>query len=102
MHIEIDYNGTYAICKVDGRPFNYCKHEDQIFALSAMRCVKEYYDRERKLGRIKGIKQEKKSMEQPLMLQSNCEDCINYDGFGACMVHGYHLVENCKEYKKGE
>jgi len=41
-------------------------------------------------------------MEQPLMLQSNCEDCINYDGFGACMVHGYHLVENCKEYKKGE
>lgn len=31
MHIEIDYNGTFAICKVNGKPFNYCKHEDQVF-----------------------------------------------------------------------
>lgn len=58
MKIEIDYNGAFAICKIDGRPFNYCKHEDQVFCLSAFRCIKEHYKREVKLGRIKSAKQE--------------------------------------------
>ena len=41
-------------------------------------------------------------MEQPLMLQSNCIECKNYDGFGQCLEFGNNLVENCKMFKKGE
>ena len=58
FHVEIDYNGSYAICTVNGKNFNECEHFDQVYALSAMRTVKEHYQREAKLGRIKGIKQE--------------------------------------------
>lgn len=35
------------------------------------------------------------------MLQSDCVECALYDGFGACLEHGYNLVEQCKDYKKG-
>lgn len=41
-------------------------------------------------------------MEQPLISQSDCESCKLYEGFGQCFEHGYNLVENCKDYKKGE
>lgn len=41
-------------------------------------------------------------MEQPVILQSNCESCQLYEGFGQCFEHGNNLVENCKDYKKGE
>ena len=41
-------------------------------------------------------------MQQTMMLQSDCESCQLYEGFGQCFEHGYNLVENCKDYKKGE
>ena len=41
-------------------------------------------------------------MGQPLMLQSDCGQCMLYDGFGACVEHGYNLVEQCVDFKKGE
>lgn len=41
-------------------------------------------------------------MEQPLMLQSDCIECVNYDGFGQCLEFGNRLVDNCELYKKEE
>lgn len=42
------------------------------------------------------------AMTQPLMLQSDCINCKFYDGFGQCLEHGNNLIENCKDFKKGE
>jgi hypothetical protein len=41
-----------------------------------------------------------KAEKQPMMLQSDCENCKRYDGFGQCLEHGSNLVENCKDYKE--
>lgn len=53
MHIEIDYDGTMAVCTVTEfdnpnvtRNFNYADKMTQVYALSAMRCVKEHWERE--------------------------------------------------------
>lgn len=43
-----------------------------------------------------------KAMEQPLMVQSDCEQCLHYEGFGTCTEHGYNLVEQCVDFNKGE
>lgn len=48
MKIEIDWNGSFAICKLDGRPFNYCDTKDQTFAFGAFRCIEQHWRRERK------------------------------------------------------
>ena len=41
-------------------------------------------------------------MKQPLMLQSDCIECKNYDGFGQCIEFGNKLVNNCKLFIKLE
>lgn len=41
MKIEIEYNGTYAICKVDGKYFQQCDSLTKAKALSAFRCVEQ-------------------------------------------------------------
>ena len=33
---------------------------------------------------------------------TDCVQCMLYDGFGACVEHGYNLVEQCVDFKKGE
>ena len=49
MKIEIDWNGAFAICKLDGKPFNYCNTKYQTFALGAFLCIKEHWKREQEL-----------------------------------------------------
>lgn len=46
MKIEIDYNGSIAVCKVDGKPFKDCSNIDRVFALDALYVVKRDYERE--------------------------------------------------------
>lgn len=46
MKIEIDYNGSIAVCKVDGKPFKECSNIDRVFALDALYVVKRDYERE--------------------------------------------------------
>lgn len=59
MHIEIDYNGAFAVCKITGLgsdklvSFNDADIKDQVYALSAFRCVKENWTREQKLKKLK-------------------------------------------------
>ena len=48
MKIQIDYDGSIAICKIDGRPFNYCNKESQVLCLDAFRTIEEHWKRERK------------------------------------------------------
>lgn len=52
MRIEIEYNGAYAICKVDGKYFQQCDSLTKSKALSAFRCVEEDF---RRNARIKDI-----------------------------------------------
>lgn len=40
-----------------------------------------------------------KDIEREL-LQIDCLDCANYDGFGQCIEHGNNLNENCVDYIK--
>ena len=53
MKIEIDWNGAFAICKLDGKPFNYCDTRDQTFALGAFLCIKDHWKREQELKKRK-------------------------------------------------
>lgn len=46
MKIEIIYNGSVAVCKVDGRPFNYCSKDIQIMCLDAFKVIKKHWERE--------------------------------------------------------
>ena len=47
MKIEIEYNGSIAICKVDGKPFNECDVNEQVFAMDAFRTIIKDWNRER-------------------------------------------------------
>lgn len=46
MKIEIDYNGSYAVCKVDGKHIIQCDPLTRGQALSAFRCVERHLRRE--------------------------------------------------------
>lgn len=38
MKIEIEYNGSYAVCKVDGKHIMQCDALTMAMALSSFRC----------------------------------------------------------------
>lgn len=46
MKIEIDYNGSYAVCKVDGKHILQCDSLTMAMALSSFRCVERHLRRE--------------------------------------------------------
>lgn len=46
MKIEIDYNGSYAVCKVDGKQIMQCDALTMAMALSSFRCVEQHVRRE--------------------------------------------------------
>ena len=48
MKIEIDYNGSLASCKVDGKPFNKCDINEQVFAMDAFRTIIKDWKRQNK------------------------------------------------------
>ena len=43
--IEIEYNGAFAICKVNGKYFNECDSFTKATALSAFRCIEQDFRR---------------------------------------------------------
>ena len=62
MKIEIDYNGSFAVCKITPMlsadpnefvSFNDADKMSQIYALSAFRCIKEHWQREVKFKHYK-------------------------------------------------
>ena len=62
MKIEIDYNGAFAVCRIElmGRPgkmvnFNEADTISQNFALSAFQTIKEHWEREQRLARFKKL-----------------------------------------------
>ena len=50
MIIAIDYNGSLAACKVDGKPFNECDVNEQVFAMDAFRTIIKDWNRERSIN----------------------------------------------------
>lgn len=44
--IEIEYNGSIAICKVDGKYIHQCNMETKIKLLSAFRCIEQSMKRD--------------------------------------------------------
>ena len=44
--IEIEYNGAYAVCKVDGKFLHQCIKEIIIKVLSAFRCIEQSVKRD--------------------------------------------------------
>lgn len=46
MKIEIEYNGSYAVCKVDGKYFMYCDSLTQALTLDAFRTIEQHFYRE--------------------------------------------------------
>lgn len=62
MKIEINYNGTSAVCRIElmGSPgmmenFNESDAMSQAFALSAFQCIKEHWECEQQLARYKKL-----------------------------------------------
>lgn len=62
MKIEIDYNGAFAVCKIEpleepGRmvPFNEADTKSQTFALGAFQTIKEHWQREKQVERYKNL-----------------------------------------------
>lgn len=50
MKIEIDYSGSLAACKVNGKPFNECDVNEQVFAMDAFRTIIKDWNRERSIS----------------------------------------------------
>lgn len=44
--IEIEYNGAYAVCKVDGKYLYQCDKETIIRVLSAFHCIEQSVKRD--------------------------------------------------------
>lgn len=62
MKIEIEYNGAMAVCRIElmeepGRmvAFNEADRMSQVYALSAMRTVKEHWEREQREERYRRL-----------------------------------------------
>lgn len=60
MKIEIDYNGAFAVCRIEpmeepGKmvPFNEADTKSQTYALSAFMCIREHWQREKRLEQYK-------------------------------------------------
>lgn len=60
MKIEIDYNGAFAVCRIEPMEepgkmvnFNDADTKSQTYALSAFRCIDEHWRREKQLERYK-------------------------------------------------
>lgn len=45
MKIEIEYKGSYAICKVDGKYFQQCDSLTKAMVLSAFSCIEQDFRR---------------------------------------------------------
>ena len=50
MKIEIEYNGSIAICKIDGKPFYEGSIDDKVFAVEAFRTIIKDWNRERRIS----------------------------------------------------
>lgn len=50
MTIEIEYNGSIAICKIDGKPFYEGSIDDKVFAMEAFRTIIKDWNRERRIS----------------------------------------------------
>lgn len=62
MKIEIDYNGAFAVCRIEPMEepgkmvnFNEADRTSQVYALGAMRTVKEHWKREQQQERYKRL-----------------------------------------------
>lgn len=47
VKIEIEYNGAFAICKVDGKYLYQCNKETIIRVLSAFSCIEQSVKRDK-------------------------------------------------------
>lgn len=47
MKIEIEYNGSIAICKINGKPFYKASIDEKMFAIEAFRTIIKDWNRER-------------------------------------------------------
>lgn len=45
MKIEIEYKGSYAVCKVDGKYFQQCDSLTKAMVLSAFSCIEQDFRR---------------------------------------------------------
>ena len=48
MKIEIEYSGSLATCKVNGKSFNECDVNEQVFAMDAFRTIINDWKRNKK------------------------------------------------------
>lgn len=62
MKIEIDYNGAFAVCRIEPMDepgkmvnFNDADTKSQTYALSAFQTIKEHWQREQRLARFKNL-----------------------------------------------
>jgi hypothetical protein len=62
MKIEIDYNGAFAVCRIEPMDepgkmvnFNEADTKSQTYALSAFQTIKEHWQREQRLARSKNL-----------------------------------------------
>jgi hypothetical protein len=62
MKIEIDYNGAFAVCRIEPMDepgkmvnFNDADTKSQTYALSAFMTIKEHWQREQRLARFKNM-----------------------------------------------
>ena len=62
MKIEIDYNGAFAVCRIDPMEepgkmvnFNEADTKSQTYAFSAFQTIKEHWQREQRLARFKNL-----------------------------------------------
>lgn len=52
MRIEIEYKGSYAICKVDGKYFQQCDSLTKAMVLSAFSCIEQDFRRNARIEDI--------------------------------------------------
>lgn len=52
MNIEIEYKGSYAVCKVDGKYFQQCDSLTKAMVLSAFSCIEQDFRRNAKIEDI--------------------------------------------------
>jgi len=50
MKIEIEYNGSIAICKINGKPFYEGSIDEKVFAVEAFRTIIKGWNRERRIN----------------------------------------------------
>lgn len=62
MKIEIDYNGTFAVCNIEPKEepgkmvnFNEADTKSQAYALGAFQTIKEHWQRKQQLARFKNL-----------------------------------------------